>query len=316
MNNIRIILASCLLYFVPITADQAESQPISPIFEIRHAPTLSSVDNAFKNKELTKDSLVIFDIDNTLLTMDRTIKPQLVNKSTPALLTMLAQRGIKAVCLTSVDMGGICAVRRKRKIVTRPAELKFVGLNFEQFFSEGNDQPIVFGDNPNVGFYRGIIFADNESKGTVLAMFLSKMNIHPRNVFFVDDSFNHLLTVLDELFHQNIPFVGLHYTEATPEYSPIHLEAIFGNTTAIKKRLESNSPINTASTSGETPLHCAAKFGHLEIVKILLEHGADAGLKNKENQTAIDLAKAAGNHEIANQLSIDQSCWPGPSYPC
>jgi hypothetical protein len=73
-------------------------------------------------------------------------------------------------------------------------------------------------------FSNGIIFTNHELKGPYLQKFLQEMGMHPDKVVFIDDSLKQLKSVEQTLESMDIPFVGFHYRYVemhNPKFNPL-----------------------------------------------------------------------------------------------
>lgn len=62
-------------------------------------------------------------------------------------------------------------------------------------------------------FYKNsILFGGNNDKGEVLTTFFHWMNYYPKKVIFIDDKMKYLVAVEKALKHYNIEFVGIRYS--------------------------------------------------------------------------------------------------------
>lgn len=68
------------------------------------------------------------------------------------------------------------------------------------------------------GMKNGVIFTCGLSKGLVLSLVLKKLQYKPEKVFFIDDKLKNLLSVEEVCKKLNIPFVGYHYQAL--QYAP------------------------------------------------------------------------------------------------
>lgn len=78
-------------------------------------------------------------------------------------------------------------------------------------------------------FYKNsILFGGNNDKGEVLKHFFDHMNYYPKKVIFIDDKMKYLLSVEKALEQYNIPFVGIRYSgcdERVINFDPAKAEA-------------------------------------------------------------------------------------------
>jgi hypothetical protein len=97
----------------------------------------------------------------------------------------------------------------------RFTKLKEVGIDF----SKANLPDIVFTELPAKNgqhpmLYHGILCATSGSKGQVLGAFLDRMGLKPNKVIFFDDSLKRVEDVGQEMKKRNIPFYGFQYKGA------------------------------------------------------------------------------------------------------
>jgi len=75
-----------------------------------------------------------------------------------------------------------------------------------------------------------------------------------------------------------------------PEIS-IHMAAIYGDTTAIRRHILAGTDINqTEPTAGSTPLISASLFGNTDVANMLISAGADINYQNNDGSTALHTA--------------------------
>lgn len=89
-------------------------------------------------------------------------------------------------------------------------------------------------------------------------------------------------------------------------YSPCHVAAIHGHTSAvaffIEKKLLIETVINAQDENGQTPLHWAVLTGNVELAKILIEAGARVNAKDNQGFLPADYAMFKKNAEMTQHL--------------
>lgn len=81
---------------------------------------------------------------------------------------------------------------------------------------------------PHPCFYKkSILFGGNNDKGETLIAFFHWMHYYPTRVVFIDDKLKYLLAVEKALKHYNIEFIGIRYSgcdERVTNFNPAHAE--------------------------------------------------------------------------------------------
>lgn len=202
-------------------------------------------------KKAKTDSLVIFDVDEVLVTPKdqilnphykdalRTIGNQMMEKHTHEeqmtlwgifyasrkmrlvdsdilpVLQDLQKRGVKTIALTLFGTGKRGKIRHLEDF--RIKELARFGIDFSHSFSEKG--PIILGaESPQRKglplFKDGIIFTTTNDKGTILGNFFKAVNYKPNEIYFIDDKMDNLKSVEKFCQENNIQFIGFHYSAA------------------------------------------------------------------------------------------------------
>jgi hypothetical protein len=215
--------------------------------------TIYSIGEIKNSLEIDKDTLVIFDIDEVLITNEDLVErssgykliPQkwknfppsqqdeirsimlkksnylLVDSLVPDFILELKEKGIKSIALTSNRSGRLGSIEYNEDRIENNLLQK--GIDFKSFFSEIN--PISFDElvKPNETpplFKNGILFVssfkhdENEGKGKLLGIFLDRIKWSPKKVIFFDDDMDNLLSVQNELEKRNITYLGYHFKGA------------------------------------------------------------------------------------------------------
>ncbi|MGE0206933.1 MAG: DUF2608 domain-containing protein [Candidatus Babeliales bacterium] len=188
---------------------------------------------------IDQDTLVIFDIDNTLaegseliatdqcfqhrvrkhmdagaidnqavaeflpiylyIQMVLPLKP--VEEPTPLLVKTLQEKNLNVIALTA----------RSFTLIDRTiAQLQEIGIDFS---STGLSQEIIDIQLKDRLFYKhGIIFCGQNDKGESLRTIFEHLKYYPKKIVFVDDKEKYLTCVQHIANELNIPFVGMRYS--------------------------------------------------------------------------------------------------------
>lgn len=193
-------------------------------------------------------TLVVFDIDNTILQAAQTLgsvqwhdarmaelqkiglskeesneiatkewiqiamvsKSELVEEETSFYIQDLQRDGIDTVALTARSLP-----IKEKTLQTLPE----FGIHFEDSWGIFTKLLGV----PGSGYEKGIIFVGNNSKGGVLKSFLTQNHVSPKAVRFIDDKRKYLESVGEEMDKAGIPFIGYRYggaDERVKNYNP------------------------------------------------------------------------------------------------
>lgn len=93
--------------------------------------------------------------------------------------------------------------------------------------------------------------------------------------------------------------------------SPLHLAAVNGNLSIIRRLLAAGAAVNVQDSEGRTPMIKAIECAHTEVLQVLIETGADVDLADREKgNTALHTALIGANLDCAlyiirNALIID-----------
>lgn len=187
---------------------------------------------------LTPTTLIIFDIDNTLIepvqelgsdqwfchrimeyknlglpggeaiekalsewtAIQSITKVKPVEKITPALIAQMQQEGYAVMGLTSRGLG----------LATRTVEqLKSVGIELLQ--TSPTKEEVYLTNHHGILYRAGILFTSGTHKGNALVKLFHSIDYNPERVVFIDDKETHLKDVYQALDAYHIPFLGLRY---------------------------------------------------------------------------------------------------------
>ena len=215
---------------------EKHSSPDS-IIETKH---ISDVYNYIAESEYNRDTLVMFDLDNTLITppahsdlgsdqwfyalfqkeLQKGLTEQkAVNTILPLYKQVIAHIDFVAVehdtsvvvsSLQKRDISVIGLTARSLDLARRTVEqLAHIGIIFDK--TDPVECPIQYGDGKPALYLGGIIFTGNYSKGEVISAWLKQTNYTPKKVIFIDDKLKNVISVEQALGHCSFPFYGLRY---------------------------------------------------------------------------------------------------------
>lgn len=197
---------------------------------------------------LDKDSLVVFDVDHTLLVptdllfapsgeqhlahLQKKLQERGIDKDRiwslialqgkvclidPKILNILAtlkEKNIKTIALTAIPTGRIGLVPSME--IWRVNQLTSLGIDFGWSF---HIDSIVFNEFTGKGcipvYKQGVLASARHPKGQILCAFLKQIGWRPSRVFFVDDRLDFIDSVEEALSRENIEHTSFHYTAAT-----------------------------------------------------------------------------------------------------
>lgn len=188
---------------------------------------------------IDKKSLIIFDIDNTLLTTAQELgsdawvsyyRKKLEDSGcTPVQARELfLQKWYDIIGCTSVIPIEECAseflhglqqqsycimaltLRGSRFIPITLAQMASIGFDMNR--SPPYFMHVQLTDVPQAMFESGILFTNGTNKGIALSAFLAQINYKPAKIVCVDDRETHLREVAAMCATENIPFIGLRYS--------------------------------------------------------------------------------------------------------
>lgn len=119
----------------------------------------------------------------------------------PELITNLIENGIAVIALST----------RSLFIAERTIDqLDNIGITF--FAPNIDPQGLVLPMNLPCFYKHGILFSGNNDKGEVLRCFFDIMDYHPEKVIFIDDKLKYLIAVDKALAGRDILFYGIRYS--------------------------------------------------------------------------------------------------------
>lgn len=191
------------------------------------------------NKYVTPKTLVILDIDDTLLIPTQTLGtdvwflyrvkqyesqgfcyPDALQKT---LAEWEAIRHLTNVKLVETGTNEIIQGLQKKNIMvmglttqglalaTRTV-MQLRSLNIDLSLTAPSKEDHYFINQHGVLFRQGILFTSGTAKGKALLTFLDKINVHPQHVVFINDKATHLKDVEEAAKANSIDFIGLRYS--------------------------------------------------------------------------------------------------------
>lgn len=201
---------------------------------------------------LDENSLVLFDVDATLIVPDDAIlKPKgkelfnhliarcterdlfrdirmkaphsLVDDRSIYFVQKLQERKIPVIALTAAP----AKIRgHDQPGDWRVDELKRYGFDFSPAFPS-----LHFLELPKNAqqqyvplFKSGVLYSSFHPKGDILTAFMQQLNLKPNRVLFVDDELGHVQSVVAALDEQGISCIGVHYTAANEAPCDLNVE--------------------------------------------------------------------------------------------
>ncbi len=217
--------------------------------EIHHCANTSEVLPFFD--KITPNTLVIFDIDDTLITKsDKILRPigndhrtfyyfrlvqkfqfdhilylvslvelnartQLVEYTWPSIIADLQAKTPFVMGHTAAPPGRMGVFKSFPR--ARHTTLKSFGIDFspiKQYYPNIHLTELNHIPDSSPMFYAGTLYSHDYSKGEALATLLKHYDWQPDLVIFVDDLLNNLRSVEKELNKLKIPVLGIHYEES------------------------------------------------------------------------------------------------------
>ena len=226
-----------------------------PFISHANTPQIFSTNN-FKEielliKEADQDTLVLWDVDQTLITPnDSILKPKwenlldqwlggkksildesgktryvfreilisaphsVLDRDSPSLIKTLQKKQIPVIAFSAAPGGKVG--RTESFLDWRIAELKRFGFDFSSSFSHVNT--LTLSKDPDIEFppvYKaGVLITSLHDKGPVLIDFFEAVHWKPKRVIFIDDQMANIQSVTKSLEGQ-IQVIGIHYTAAS-----------------------------------------------------------------------------------------------------
>lgn len=198
--------------------------------------------------EITPDTLLLFDVDDTLIIGPRMVgshewfdelmesiakypvhqqeryasvtiqvlqnlTPHVTDSVLPQLIRQLQEQKIRAYAFTARGKNGWYHGVVPGIDAATVAQLAKVGISFGATLEQA-----PFDQHP--GFGKGIFYSDGDPKGPFLVQVLKSVQFTPDKVVVVDDKKQQVDSVMQALEKEGIPVVGFHYTKISGKKSP------------------------------------------------------------------------------------------------
>ena len=128
-----------------------------------------------------KDTLVVFDVDGTLV-VDDSYPIRLVDEKAPEIIRQLVDKGVKIMALTGREIG---------RHASTVKQLEQAGITFD--VHSPWKMPMVMRKKDIAYYKQGVMCCGTSNKGAVLKNFLNRLDripcntYHPQQIVFVDD---------------------------------------------------------------------------------------------------------------------------------
>lgn len=86
--------------------------------------------------------------------------------------------------------------------------------------------------------------------------------------------------------------------------TPLHAAVAGGHVDAALRLIERGADVNATDIGGHTPFHIAAEAGYIPVVKALLARGADAHVVDAEDRTPLARAAARNHSEVVDLINL------------
>jgi len=200
---------------------------------------------------LKPNTLVVFDIDNTLIEpvqsvgtdqwfhhriaywIDRGMEPELALEK--ALADWMAVQNISQVKLVEPNTAKIVRHLQDRNFVVMGLTTRGLGMSTrtnQQLASVGIDlskaapsKDDIFFMNQRGNLFRGgTLFTANTHKGSALFKLLDQLDLQPKMILFVNDKQSHIVSIEEWAIKRNIPFIGLRYGHLDEKVKKLNLD--------------------------------------------------------------------------------------------
>lgn len=200
--------------------------------EIIQANSMAQVEekvNTLLKTAPSKDILLAFDVDDTLIRNTGNKSYKLTEDSIPKMIKRLKDKGVVTIAFTAAQSGKNSKGVYREEI--RYQLLKLLGIEFHQgiqnfqwvYVEREEDSENEAIERDLVVFYKGILFSNAQNgdpnKGHAIVYFFQKRNLHPQIFIMVDDRRDQLEHI-EEALKKDYPdtqFIGIDYEMPEPK---------------------------------------------------------------------------------------------------
>lgn len=213
------------------------------LFSVFYGEVIEIFSIAEAQKYIDKDTLVILDIDNTLMEPKQAIGSdqwfyhrigfyksqgldfntslsktydewhklqtitdvQTVEESTSQIVSQIQNKTDTIALTTRGFQLSYATVRDLESLAITFTKKPYI---LENIFFDTPDEGGIF---PGVLFFKGILFTNNTHKGEALFKLLDKAEKKPKKIVFINDKKSHIDPIEASAKERNIPFIGLRY---------------------------------------------------------------------------------------------------------
>ena len=218
-NNLNIITVSSIKEMIPYfdKTDQntlvifdIDSTLTTPSDQYLQRQTINNYKDTYENltHKLTENQYRIF---LHLIIMDS--PSMLVEQETPIIIKKLQNNNVKLIGFTGSKFGALGTLPSFPE--WRYQELQRLGIDFIDIFP-GKTIFTEFYDlkGEHIGIEKGIVYSGyKNTKGSLLKKVLEELKLYPKQIMFIDDKKNNLISVLEasKSFLPKCQVIGFHY---------------------------------------------------------------------------------------------------------
>jgi len=150
---------------------------------------------------------------NDWMAVQNISKMQLVEPSAAKIIDHLQDRGFMVMGLTTRGLG---------MSTTTNKQLASLGIDLSRTAPTKDD--VFFMNQRGVLFRGGTLFTANTHKGSALFKFLDQLDCTPKMILFINDKRSHIVPIEEWAAKRNIPFIGLRYGHLDEKVKNMNIE--------------------------------------------------------------------------------------------
>ena len=230
----RFILSILFLIYCPLQAEILEIKNMDQVYNY-----------------LKPNTLIIFDIDNTLIEpvqsvgsdqwfrhriaywIDHGMEQEVALEK--ALADWMAVQNITKMQLSEPNIAKIVRHLQGRNFTVMGLTTRGLGMSTrtnQQLATVGIDlsktapskDDIFFMNQRGVLFREGTLFTANTHKGAALFKLLDQLDMTPKMILFINDKRSHIVPIEEWAIKRNIPFIGLRYSQLDEKVKNMDIE--------------------------------------------------------------------------------------------